>query len=37
MNRRFSLARAWRNQEYRAVVGLLLGLRFLPCGSSAPI
>lgn len=27
--RRFSAARAWRNREYRAVVGLLIGFAFL--------
>ena len=30
MDRRFSAARAWRNKEYRAVVGLLLASPFLP-------
>jgi len=29
MTRRFSMARAWRNKEYRAVVGLLIGFAFL--------
>ena len=29
MNRRFSVERAWRNKEYRAVAGLLIGFAFL--------
>jgi protein-S-isoprenylcysteine O-methyltransferase Ste14 len=37
MNRRFSAARAWRNKEYRAVIGLLIGFAFLALRVSAPI
>ena len=37
MKRRFSLARAWRNKEYRAVVGLLIGFAFLALRVAAPI
>ena len=37
MNRRFSLARALRNKEYRAVVGLLIGFGFLALRVSTPI
>ena len=29
MRRRFSLERAWRNREYRAVIGLLAGFALL--------
>ena len=29
MPRRFSIARAWRNREYRAIVGLLVGFALL--------
>jgi protein-S-isoprenylcysteine O-methyltransferase Ste14 len=29
MGRRFSIARAWRNKEYRAVIGVLIGFAFL--------
>jgi protein-S-isoprenylcysteine O-methyltransferase Ste14 len=35
--RRFSLARAWRNREYRAVLGLLIGFAFLALRVRAPI
>jgi protein-S-isoprenylcysteine O-methyltransferase Ste14 len=37
MRRRFSLARALRNKEYRAVVGLLIGFGFLALRVSTPI
>jgi len=37
MNRRFSAARAWRNKEYRAVVGLLIGFAFLALRVATPI
>ena len=37
MNRRFSAARAWRNKEYRAVVGLLIGFAFLALRIATPI
>jgi protein-S-isoprenylcysteine O-methyltransferase Ste14 len=37
MDRRFSLARVWRNREYRAVVGLLIGFAFLALRVSTPI
>ena len=37
MNRRFSVARAWRNKEYRAVVGLLIGFAFLAMRVATPI
>jgi protein-S-isoprenylcysteine O-methyltransferase Ste14 len=37
MDRRFSLARAWRNREYRAVLGLLIGFAFLALRVSPPI
>lgn len=37
MTRRFSMARAWRNKEYRAVVGLLIGFAFLAMRAAAPI
>lgn len=37
MNRRFSMARAWRNKEYRAVVGLLIGFAFLALRVAAQI
>ena len=35
--RRFSAARAWRNREYRAAIGLLVGFTFLALRVSAPI
>jgi protein-S-isoprenylcysteine O-methyltransferase Ste14 len=35
--RRFSVARAWRNKEYRAVVGLLIGFAFLALRVATPI
>jgi hypothetical protein len=31
------MARAWRNKEYRAVVGLLIGFVFLALRVAAPI
>ena len=37
MDRRFSAARAWRNREYRAVLGLLIGFAFLALRVSTPI
>jgi hypothetical protein len=37
MERRFSAARAWRNKEYRAVVGLLIGFAFLALRVATPI
>jgi protein-S-isoprenylcysteine O-methyltransferase Ste14 len=37
VDRRFSAARAWRNREYRAVVGLLIGFAFLALRVSRPI
>lgn len=37
MNRRFSAARAWRNKEYRAVIGLLIGFAFLALRVATPI
>jgi protein-S-isoprenylcysteine O-methyltransferase Ste14 len=37
VDRRFSLARAWRNKEYRAIVGLLIGFAFLALRVSTPI
>src|SRR5262245_469275 len=37
MERRFSLARAWRNKEYRAVIGILIGFGFLALRVAAPI
>ena len=37
MNRRFSGARAWRNKEYRAVIGLLIGFAFLALRVVTPI
>lgn len=37
MRRRFSAARAWRNKEYRAVVGLLIGFAFLALRVAPPI
>ena len=37
MERRFSAARAWRNREYRAVVGLLIGFAFLALRVSTSI
>jgi protein-S-isoprenylcysteine O-methyltransferase Ste14 len=37
MDRRFSAARAWRNREYRAVLGLLTGFAFLALRVSTPI
>ena len=37
VDRRFSLARAWRNKEYRAVIGLLIGFAFLALRVSTPI
>jgi hypothetical protein len=37
MNRRFSLARAVRNKEYRAVIGLLIGFAFLALRVLRPI
>ena len=36
-DRRFSVARVWRNREYRAVVGLLIGFAFLALRVSPPI
>jgi protein-S-isoprenylcysteine O-methyltransferase Ste14 len=36
-DRRFSAARAWRNREYRAVLGLLIGFAFLALRVSTPI
>ena len=36
-DRRFSAARAWRNKEYRAVVGLLIGFAFLALRVATPI
>jgi hypothetical protein len=36
-SRRFSVARALRNKEYRAVVGLLIGFGFLALRVSTPI
>lgn len=37
MDRRFSGARAWRNREYRAVLGLLIGFALLALRVSTPI
>ena len=37
MRRRFSAARAWRNKEYRAVIGLLIGFAFLALRVAPPI
>ena len=37
MSRRFSAARAWRNKEYRAVVGLLIGFGFLALRVATPV
>jgi protein-S-isoprenylcysteine O-methyltransferase Ste14 len=37
MDRRFSIARAWRNKEYRAVIGILIGFAFLALRVVAPI
>lgn len=37
MRRGFSVARAWRNKEYRAVIGLLVGFAFLAMRVTAPI
>jgi protein-S-isoprenylcysteine O-methyltransferase Ste14 len=37
MDRRFSLARARRNREYRAVIGLAIGFAFLALRVRAPI
>jgi len=37
MSRRFSMARAWRNKEYRAVIGLLIGFAFLAMRVATPI
>src|SRR5688572_29064010 len=37
MNRRFSMARAWRNKEYRAVLGLLIGFVFLALRVAPPV
>jgi protein-S-isoprenylcysteine O-methyltransferase Ste14 len=37
MDRRFSVARAWRNKEYRAVIGLLIGFALLALRVAAPI
>jgi hypothetical protein len=37
MARRFSAARAWRNKEYRAVAGLLIGFAFLALRVAAQI
>jgi protein-S-isoprenylcysteine O-methyltransferase Ste14 len=37
MDRRFSVARALRNREYRAVIGLLIGFAFLALRVSPPI
>jgi protein-S-isoprenylcysteine O-methyltransferase Ste14 len=37
MERRFSLARAWRNKEYRAVIGILIGFGFLALRVATPI
>ena len=37
MDRRFSAARAWRNKEYRAVIGLLIGFAFLALRVWTPI
>jgi protein-S-isoprenylcysteine O-methyltransferase Ste14 len=37
MDRRFSAARAWRNKEYRAVIGLLIGFAFLALRVGTPI
>ena len=36
-DRRFSAARAWRNREYRAAIGLLVGFTFLALRLSGPI
>ena len=35
--RRFSAARAWRNREYRAAIGLLIGFAFLALRVAGPI
>jgi protein-S-isoprenylcysteine O-methyltransferase Ste14 len=37
VRRRFSAERAWRNKEYRAVVGLLIGFGFLALRVAPPI
>ena len=37
MNRRFSMARAWRNKEYRALIGILIGFAFLALRVARPI
>jgi protein-S-isoprenylcysteine O-methyltransferase Ste14 len=37
MNRRFSLERAWRNREYRAIVGLAIGFGILALRMQLPI
>ena len=37
MDRRFSAARAWRNKEYRAAIGLLIGFAFLALRVWTPI
>jgi protein-S-isoprenylcysteine O-methyltransferase Ste14 len=37
MDRRFSVARAWCNKEYRAVIGLLIGFAFLALRVAGPI
>ncbi len=37
MDRRFSAARAWRNKEYRAVIGVLIGFAFLALRVWTPI
>ena len=36
-DRRFSLARAWRNKEYRAAIGILIGFAFLALRVVTPI
>jgi len=35
--RRFSVARAWRNKEYRAAIGILIGFGFLALRVATPI
>jgi len=37
MERRFSVARAWRNKEYRAAIGILIGFGFLALRVATPI
>jgi protein-S-isoprenylcysteine O-methyltransferase Ste14 len=37
MERTFSASRAWRNREYRAVLGLLIGFAFLALRVAPPI